>query len=229
MQTVIMPQARMRAVEHGVTNIVVTLGTGHSIRAAMDAFGDGYRFFAVGNDRAGVALGLPEGQGVADDVREELEARGVTVILDDLSVFQAREFEPGRPEQVERFARSYQRRTKRAFDPPALTQFTNELLTFLFSDGPRLCVEVAMMAADSGLLPLDEDCIVIATPSRYCDLPDAAVILRPARSDDFWGGYHGEPGDGAWSEGLMIKDVLMAPAPGDWWMKPKAAAEAGCV
>ncbi len=60
---------------------------------------------------------------------------------------------------------------------------------------------------------------MIATPSRYCDLPDAAVILHPARSDDFWGGYHGKPSDKSWHEGTMIKDVLMVPSPGDWWMK----------
>ncbi len=75
----------------------------------------------------------------------------------------------------------------------------------LFSDGPRVCLEIALMAADSGALPLDADCISIACPSSYCDLPDAALILRPARSEDMFKGQ------------LRLKDLILRPTADDVW------------
>ena len=42
-------------------------------------------------------------------------------------------------------------------DGKLVTRLTEEVLTFLFSDGPRVCVEIALMAAHSGALPLDQD------------------------------------------------------------------------
>jgi len=58
------------------------------------------------------------------------------------------------------------------------------VLNEFFGDGPRVCLKITLAAADSGQLPLDADCISIATQSSYCDLPDAAVVLRPVESKE---------------------------------------------
>lgn len=64
---------------------------------------------------------------------------------------------------------------------------------------------VLVAAADSGRLPMDQDCIAIATPSSYCDLPDAAVVLHPARSQDMF------------SMRFRVKDLLLCPTVDDVW------------
>ena len=79
------------------------------------------------------------------------------------------------------------------------------VLNEFFGDGPRVCLEITLAAADSGQLPLDADCISIATPSSYCDLPDAAMVLRPVKSQDMF------------TSQLRVKDSLLCPTPNDVW------------
>ena len=50
---------------------------------------------------------------------------------------------------------------------------------YLFSQGTKVAVEVAVMAADAGLIPVDEDVISVAGT-------DTALVLRPAYSTDFF-------------------------------------------
>jgi catechol 2,3-dioxygenase-like lactoylglutathione lyase family enzyme len=51
-------------------------------------------------------------------------------------------------------------------------------------------MEIVLMAAESGALPLDELCVAIATPADLT-VPDACAVLHPARAEalftwDFW-------------------------------------------
>lgn len=52
-----------------------------------------------------------------------------------------------------------------------------------FGEAGRICIECALMAADAGLLPLNELCIVIATPVDP-NVPDACMVLSPAKTVD---------------------------------------------
>lgn len=55
----------------------------------------------------------------------------------------------------------------------------------IFSQGVQVCVEVAMMAADGGLLRCDRPCVVVAGTGRGAD---AALLVTPSSSaslDDF--------------------------------------------
>lgn len=52
-----------------------------------------------------------------------------------------------------------------------------------FGEGGRVCVECALMAADSGLLPLDQLCIATATPVDP-NVADACMVLSPAQTGD---------------------------------------------
>ena len=75
----------------------------------------------------------------------------------------------------------------------------------LFGDGPRVCLEVALMAADSGVLPIDADCISIARPPQASNCPHAAMVLRPAKTGDIFRGQ------------LRVKNLTLVPGPKDHW------------
>jgi hypothetical protein len=53
----------------------------------------------------------------------------------------------------------------------------------LFGQGMKVCVEIAVMAADAGLIPTDRDVICIGGTGRGAD---TAVVLRPAHANAFF-------------------------------------------
>jgi uncharacterized protein len=53
----------------------------------------------------------------------------------------------------------------------------------MFGQGMKVVCEVAVMAADAGLVPVTEDIIVIAGTARGAD---TAVVIRPVYSQDFF-------------------------------------------
>jgi len=52
-----------------------------------------------------------------------------------------------------------------------------------FGEGTKVCIEIALMAADAGLIPTNRDTIAIAGTGRGAD---TALLLRPATSSDFF-------------------------------------------
>lgn len=74
----------------------------------------------------------------------------------------------------------------RAQDDPhaGVFQVVYQTLQSLFSDGPRMCVEIALMAADAGIVPTDEDILSIDRPLRKSNCPHSAMVLRPSRTQD---------------------------------------------
>ena len=53
----------------------------------------------------------------------------------------------------------------------------------LFGQGMKVCVEIAIMAADAGLIPTDRDVICVGGTNRGAD---TAVVLRPAHANTFF-------------------------------------------
>jgi hypothetical protein len=53
----------------------------------------------------------------------------------------------------------------------------------IFGEGTKVCVEIALMAADAGLVPVGEPCIAIAGTGRGAD---TAVVLIPANVQQFF-------------------------------------------
>ncbi|MHA1771653.1 MAG: pyruvate kinase alpha/beta domain-containing protein [Candidatus Thorarchaeota archaeon] len=51
-----------------------------------------------------------------------------------------------------------------------------------FGQGTKVCAEIAMMAADAGLVPVDEDVITIGGTGRGAD---TAWLVRPAYTSEF--------------------------------------------
>lgn len=68
-----------------------------------------------------------------------------------------------------------------------------EALRSLFGHGLKVCIEIAIMAADSGAIPIEE---VIVAGGRSRGL-DTAVILRPAHMNNFFD--------------MQIKEILCMP------------------
>jgi hypothetical protein len=52
-----------------------------------------------------------------------------------------------------------------------------------FGQGIKVCAEIALMAADAGLVRTDEPCVAIAGTGRGAD---TAVVLIPANAQDFF-------------------------------------------
>lgn len=85
-------------------------------------------------------------------------------------------------------------------------QYFTEALR-LISGGTIVCVEVAIMAADAGAIPLDEEVLVAAGTSMGLD---TAVVIRPSTSLTF-----ADPGSG-----LEIREIVAVPRE-----KPKYSPE----
>lgn len=209
LKTDIMDRARERAATLGVKNVVVATNTGSSVLAAKEAFGPEYSFFAVGNPATSRERGLCLHCGISEATRTQLEAAGVRVILHDQTLFQGEPKCEAAIDQHRIVGRAYAKRFHHSNELPTgasgLTRIMYNILNEFFGDGPRVCLEIALAAADSGQLPLAEDCISIATPSSYCDLPDAAVVLRPVKSQDMF------------STQFRVKDLLLCPTRDDVW------------
>ncbi len=65
----------------------------------------------------------------------------------------------------------------------------------LFGQGMKVCVEIAVMAADAGLIPTDRDIICVAGTGHGAD---TAVVLRPAHMNRFFD--------------LRIREILCKPS-----------------
>jgi len=76
---------------------------------------------------------------------------------------------------------SIDRSINRKYGGITLTQFIAEVFKML-GEGFKVCAEMAIMAADCGGVPVDEEVIAIAGTGRGCD---TAVVLVPAHSNDF--------------------------------------------
>ena len=212
--------AKERADKFGVRNVVVPTNTGATANRVYEVFGKNYLIIAVGNPASAHARGLVHHQGVNEETRRSLEQKGINVVLQDQSLFQAvgygrqgfdvggRSYDIAAPAWVHhRRIPSLQEVLENAgprgdFNPIAIIYNTLQL----FGDGPRVCLEVALMAADSGVLPLDEDCVSIQRRiGGESNMPDAAIVLRPARTEDLFKGQ------------LRIKDLVLLPGPKDHW------------
>ncbi|UCH70537.1 MAG: hypothetical protein JSV29_00710 [Candidatus Bathyarchaeota archaeon] len=53
----------------------------------------------------------------------------------------------------------------------------------LFGEGTKVCVEISVMAADAGLIPVDKNIVAIAGTGRGAD---TALVIKPASASDFF-------------------------------------------
>jgi len=161
--------ARQRAEQLGIKQIVVASTHGYTAKRAHEIF--------QGMDVKIIAVSIcasfdEEGWTMSPGEREELEKLGINVITtihalgDDVS---------------------------EAFSMSAPNRIVRETL-YRFCQGMKVAVEVALMAADAGVLDISQEIIAIGGTNEGAD---TAMVLKPAYSRKF--------------KELEIKEILAKP------------------
>jgi hypothetical protein len=149
--------ARSRASELGIRQVVVASTHGYTAQRAKEAFeGLNVEIIAVS-----ICAGFDsEGWTMSDSERTALQKLGVKVLTashtlgDDVNA---------------------------AFGDTAPNVIVRETL-YTFCQGMKVVVEIALMAADAGLLNMSREVLVIAGTDRGAD---TSVVIRPAYSREF--------------------------------------------
>ena len=163
--------AKQRAEELGIKTIVVASTNGDTAVKAMEAFRE-LRVIVVSHL---TGMREPDTQEFTEENRKIVESKGGT-ILTTTHAFSG----------VSRAMRT-------KFDTLAIGDILANTLR-IFGEGMKVACEIAMMAADSGLVRTDEDIISIAGSREGAD---TAVILKPVNAHNFFD--------------LRIKEILCKP------------------
>ena len=162
---------RRRAEERGINTILVASTTGETAVRAMDAL-KGLKVIVVSHV---AGFRGPNTQEFTEANKKMVEANGGTVLT------AAHAFSG-----VSRALRS-------KFDTVTIGDIIANTLR-IFGQGTKVACEIALMAADAGLVRADEEVICIGGSARGAD---TAVILNPVNSNDFFD--------------LKIKEILCKP------------------
>jgi len=153
--------ARERAAELGIRDIVVASSHGGTALKVTEAFGSDANVVAVT-----ICEGWrSEGWTMTEKERKKVQAKGVKVLTgihalgDDVgSAF-----------------------TEKS-GGTTLNEAVRETL-YRFCQGMKVCVEIVLMAADAGLIPVDKEVIAIAGTG---DGADTAIVVKPAYPRKFF-------------------------------------------
>jgi len=163
--------ARLRAEELGIKTIVVASTLGDTASMAVEVF-DGFRVIAVSHS---TGFKEPNVQEFTDENREKVENRGA-VILTATHAFWG-----------------VSRAMRKKFDMYLIGEVVASVLR-VFGEGTKVACEIALMAADAGLVRTDENIIALAGTGRGAD---TALVLTPVNSWEFFD--------------LRVKEVLCKP------------------
>jgi len=161
------------AMERGVDTVLISSTTGWTALEALKVFeGSGLKLIFVthqtGYRQPGVQLMPPE-------TREKLEEAGAIVytgtdvLTGGVGVGMSRQRPPSTEPLEGRLP---------SIVPPVSTIVAHTLR--LFSQGVKVCAEIAMMAADGGLIPTDEPVVSVAGSHAGAD---TAMVITPATSN----------------------------------------------
>lgn len=148
--------AKKRAEELGIRDIVVASTRGYTGAKASEIF-KGYNLVVVTHH---TGFREPGQQELTEENRRIIEANGGKIYT-GTHVFM----------NVERAIRS---KFGTAYPAEIMAQTLR-----LFCEGMKVAVEIAAMAADAGLIPVDREVISIAGTGRGAD---TAIVLQPANS-----------------------------------------------
>ena len=163
--------ARQRAEELGIKTILVASTEGTTAVKAMEAF-KGLRVIAVTHV---AGFRAPNTQEFTEENRRIVESKG-GIILTTAHTFAG---------------------ASRAMRLKFHTYVVGDIIIntlYIFGQGMKVTCEIAMMAADSGLVRTDEDVIAIAGTNRGAD---TAIVFTPVNSDNFFD--------------LRVKEILCKP------------------
>jgi hypothetical protein len=152
--------ARQRAEELGIRTVLVASTRGETGVQAAQMF-QGYDVVVVSHC-AGFAE--PNTQQLTDENRATIEAAGARVLT------------------CQHAFGGVSRAVRRKWGTYALDEIVAQTLR-TFGQGTKVCLEIALMAADAGLVEVGKPCIVIGGTGRGAD---TAIVLAPANVQDFF-------------------------------------------
>ncbi|MFC1983763.1 pyruvate kinase alpha/beta domain-containing protein [Chloroflexota bacterium] len=162
---------RQRAEELGIKTIVVASTVGGTAVKAMDVF-QGLRVIVVTHT---AGFREPNAQQFTEENRKIVESKGGTIFT-----------------TAHAFT-GLSGAMRKKFNTYIIGDIVSNTLR-IFGQGMKVVCEIALMAADGGLVRTDEDVISIAGTGRGAD---TAVVIRPANSTDFFD--------------LQVKEILCKP------------------
>jgi hypothetical protein len=165
--------ARDAAKERGIDTILVSSTTGWTALEALKVFkGSGLKLIFVTHQKGYREPGV---QLLPPDTQRKLEEAGATVytgtdvLTGTVEIGMSRQRPPRTAPQEGRLP---------WIVPPVPTIVAHTLR--LFSQGVKVCVEIAMMAADSGLVPVDKPVVSVAGSHAG---GDTAMVITPSTSN----------------------------------------------
>ena len=163
--------AKQRAEELGIKTIVVASTRGDTAVKAVEVFSR-FKVIAVSHT---TGFRAPDTQSFTEENRKMVESKGGTILT-----------------TTHTFA-GLSRAMRNKYNMYVLGEIIADTLR-IFSQGMKVVCEIAMMAADGGLVRTDEDVIAIAGSSRGAD---TAVVLKPVNAHNFFD--------------LKVKEILCKP------------------
>lgn len=158
----VVEKIRKRIDSGGVSRVVVASNSGETALAIRDALeGSGAHVVCV-TEHSGFDGG--DEIRLKDEYAEKLRVRGVPVLICSHA--------------LSGVGRSISKKFG-GVTPVEVIAYTLRL----FGQGTKVAVEVAVMAADAGLVPTDEDVLAVGGSSRGAD---TALVLRPAHMNNFF-------------------------------------------
>ncbi len=164
--------AKARAEELGIKTILVASSTGDTAARAAEIF-KVMRVVAVSRHTGYLE---PNVQEFTNENRKKVEDKGGTILT-----------------TTHAFTGGVNRAMRKKFNMYLLGETIASTLR-VFGQGVKVACEISLMVADAGLARTDEDVISIAGTGRGAD---AAVVLRPVNSVDFFD--------------LKVKEILCKP------------------
>lgn len=162
---------KTRAEELGITTVLVASTTGETAVKATETFRS-MRVIVVSHC---AGFREPNTQEFSDENRRKAEANGATVLT-----------------ATHAFA-GLNWSMRKKFNMYLFEDIVANTLR-IFGQGMKVACEIAIMAADAGLVRTDKDVIAIAGTSRGAD---TALVLKPVNSQDFFD--------------LKVKEILCKP------------------
>jgi hypothetical protein len=165
--------ARDAAKERGIDTVLVSSTTGWTALEALKVFEDSELNLIIVTHQTGYRE--PGVQLMPPETRRKLEEAGTVVhtgtdvLTGSVDVGMSRQRPPRSEPQQGRLP---------YIVPPVSTIVAHTLR--LFSQGVKVCVEIAMMAADSGLVPVDRPVVSVAGSHAGSD---TALVITPSTSN----------------------------------------------
>jgi hypothetical protein len=152
--------AKRRADQLGLDTVLVASTSGKTGVEAAELF-QGYNVVVVSHS---TGFNKPNTQQLTEENRAAIEAAGAT-ILTCQHAFGG---------------------VNRAVRKHLGTYLTDEIIAYTlrtFGEGTKVCAEIALMAADAGLVTVGETCLAVAGSGRGAD---TAIVLVPANAQQFF-------------------------------------------